>query len=82
MQEISHRSETNPVVLAPSSGLYQLLPSLAYKSLFPTREGQLATEWKVAMVQQPTATLHTGLGWGVENTQSAEGTARGSGPAE
>lgn len=81
-QEITHRSEINPVVLAPASGLYQLLHSLAYKSLFSTSEGQLATEWKVAVVQQPTATLHTGLGWGVENTQSAEETARGSRPAE
>lgn len=81
MQEISHRGETNPVFLAPASGLYQLLLSHAYKSLFPSTEGQLATEWRVAIVQQPT-TLQTSLGWGVENTQSAEETGRGSGPAE
>lgn len=67
MHEISHRNETNPVVLAPASGLYQLLLSLAYKSLLPTSEGQLATEWKAAVVQQPTATPHTSLEWGVEN---------------
>lgn len=76
------RGETSPVFLAPSSGLCQLLLSLAYKSLFPISEGQLVTEWKVAVVQQPTATLHTSLGWEVENTQRAEETARGSGPAE
>lgn len=82
MQEIGHRGETSPAFLAPSSGLCQLLLSLAYKSLFPTSEGQLVTEWKVAVVQQPTATLHTSLGWEVENTQRAEETARGSGPVE
>lgn len=72
MQGISHRGETSPVFLAPSSGLCQLLLSLAYKPLFPTSEGQLVTEWKVAVVQQPTATLHTSSGWEVENTQHAE----------
>lgn len=82
MQGIGHRGETSPVFLAPSSGLCQLLLSLASKSLFPTSEGQLVADWKAAVVQQPTATPHTSLGWEVENTQCAEETARGSGPAE
>lgn len=72
MQEISHRGETSPAFLAPSSGLCQLLLSLAYKSLFPTSEGQLATEWKVAVIQQPTATLHTSFLGGTWRTLSVQ----------
>lgn len=69
MQGIGKRGDTSPAFLAPSSGLCQPLLSLAYKSLFPTSEGQLVAEWKVAVVQQPTARLHTSLGWEVENTR-------------
>lgn len=70
-QDISHRGETSPAFLAPSSGLCQLLLSLAYKSLFPTSEGQLVTEWKVAVVQQPTAHCTPAYGgkWRTLSTQ-------------
>lgn len=71
-----------PRVSGSSSGLCQLLLSLAYKSFFPTSEGQLVSEQKVAADQQPAATWHISAGWEAEKARWAGGAARWIGPAE